>query len=103
MKFPLEGEFAREFAQGLAAVLVIEEKRSFLELHLRDALYSMAARPIVMGKTDSSGAPLFPPAGELDPDRIAKVVGALLGEHRTTEKVAARMHYIDDVMARPKE
>ncbi|MBZ5604508.1 MAG: indolepyruvate ferredoxin oxidoreductase family protein [Acidobacteriia bacterium] len=103
MTFPLDGEFAREFAQGLAAVLVIEEKRSFLELHLRDALYSMAARPIVMGKTDSQGAPLFPPAGELDPDRIAKVIGTLLGENRTTERVAARVHYLDDVMARPKE
>jgi len=103
MTFPLDAAFAREFAQGLAAILVIEEKRSFLELHLRDALYSLPARPIVMGKTDANGAPLFPPAGELDPDRIAKVVGGLLGEHRTTEGVAARLHYIDDVLARPKE
>jgi indolepyruvate ferredoxin oxidoreductase len=103
MTFPLDAAFAREFAQGLAAILVIEEKRSFLELHLRDALYSLPARPIVMGKTDANGAPLFPPAGELDPDRIAKVVGGLLGEHRTTEQVAARLHYIDDVLARPKE
>ena len=103
MTFPLDAAFAREFAQGLAAILVIEEKRSFLELHLRDALYSLPARPIVMGKTDANGAPLFPPAGELDPDRIAKVVGGLLGEHRTTEHVAARLHYIDDVLARPKE
>ncbi|HWZ33072.1 MAG TPA: indolepyruvate ferredoxin oxidoreductase family protein [Bryobacteraceae bacterium] len=103
MTFPLDAAFAREFAQGLAAILVIEEKRSFLELHLRDALYSLPSRPIVMGKTDANGAPLFPPAGELDPDRIAKVVGGLLGEHRTTEQVAARLHYIDDVLARPKE
>jgi indolepyruvate ferredoxin oxidoreductase len=103
MTFPLDGDFAREFARGLAAILVIEEKRSFLELHLRDALYPLPARPIVMGKIDASGAPLFPPAGELDPDRIAKVLGSILGEHRTTERVAARVHWIDDVLARPKE
>ncbi len=103
MTFPLDGAFAREFAQGLAAILVVEEKRSFLELHLRDALYAMPARPIILGKTDSRGAPLFPPAGELDPDRIAKVVGGLLGSQRPPQSVAARMHFIDDVNARPRE
>ncbi len=103
MTFPLDGQFAREFAQGLAAVLVIEEKRSFLELHLRDALYRMAARPIVLGKTDAEGAQLFPAWGELDPDKIAKVLGGLLGTRGTTEHVAARVHFIDDVAARPRE
>ena len=53
MTFPLDGEFAREFAEGLDTILVIEEKRSFLELHLRDALYAMAARPVVIGKIDA--------------------------------------------------
>ena len=103
MTFPLDGDFAREFARGLAAVLVIEEKRSFLELHLRDALYRLPARPIVMGKIDAEGAPLFPSTGELDPDRIAAVIGTLLGERGTTERVAARVHFVEDVMARPRE
>ena len=103
MTFPLDAAFAREFAEGLAAILVIEEKRSFLELHLRDALYSMPARPIIIGKTDSQGAPLFPTSGELDPDKNAKVIGGLLGDERTTETVAARVHFIDDVNARPRE
>jgi indolepyruvate ferredoxin oxidoreductase len=103
MTFPLDAEFAREFAQGLAAILVIEEKRSFLELHLRDALYRLPARPIVLGKVDAEGAPLFPPSGELDPDKIATVIGKLLGERGTTEHVAARVHLIEDVLARPRE
>jgi len=103
MTFPLDTAFAREFADGLETVLVIEEKRSFLELHLRDALYSLAVRPAIIGKTDASGAPLFPPAGELDPDKIAKVVGGLLSSHGTTERVVARMHFIEDVVARPRE
>jgi indolepyruvate ferredoxin oxidoreductase len=102
MTFPLDAEFAREFAQGLAAILVVEEKRSFLELHLRDALYSLPARPIVMGKNDADGEPLFPPAGELDPDRIAAVIGRLLGSSRTSENVAARVHLLKDVKARPR-
>ena len=102
MTFPLDAQFAREFAQGLAAILVIEEKRSFLELHLRDALYSLPARPIIMGKTDAEGAPLLPASGELDTDRIAVVLGKLLGASRTTEEVVARVQLIEDVNARPR-
>ena len=102
MTFPLDGEFARDFAKGLSAILVVEEKRSFLELHLRDALYSLPARPILMGKNDAEGQPLFPPSGDLDPDRIALVLGKLLGQSRTTEQAAARVHFLEDVNARPR-
>src|SRR5262249_33993058 len=40
MTFPVEPVFAREFAAGLEKIFVIEEKRSFLEMQLRDALYN---------------------------------------------------------------
>src|SRR5271154_4844009 len=63
MTFPLDQEFARDFADGLETILVVEEKRSFLELHLRDALYALAVRPAVFGKIDETGAPLFLPSG----------------------------------------
>ncbi|HML18336.1 MAG TPA: indolepyruvate ferredoxin oxidoreductase family protein [Bryobacteraceae bacterium] len=103
MTFPLDGAFAREFAEGLETVLVIEEKRSFLELHLRDALYATAARPVVIGKIDRNGEPMFPPAGELDPDVIATVVARVVRSRYTTEKAVARIHFLEDVAARPRE
>ncbi len=103
MTFPLDKDFAREFAEGLETILVIEEKRSFLELHLRDALYSSPSRPVVIGKIDANGAPLFAASGELDPDKIAKVVGGLLSKTGATEKVAARVQFIENVGARPRE
>jgi indolepyruvate ferredoxin oxidoreductase len=99
MTFPFDQEFAREFADGLETILVVEEKRSFLELHLRDALYSTAARPVILGKTDAQGAPLFLPSGELDPDKIARVLGTLL----KTEKVAARVQFLENIAAKPRE
>ncbi len=82
---------------------MIEEKRSFLELHLRDALYSSTSRPVVIGKIDVNGAPLFAASGELDPDKIAKVVGGLLSKSGTNERVAARVRFIENVGARPRE
>jgi len=65
MPFPLEPEFVREFAQGLETILVVEEKRSFIEMQLREILYDLPSRPTVLGKSH------FPPTGELDPDKIA--------------------------------
>jgi len=54
MTFPLEPFFAAEFASGLERILVIEEKRSFLELQLREALYNAAPRPLIVGKKDEN-------------------------------------------------
>jgi len=81
MPFPLEPQFVKEFAEGLDTILVVEEKRSFVEMQLREILYDQPAHPAVFGKSH------FPPNGELDPDKIAKVVSAILNvpERRTTE------------------
>ena len=72
MPFPLDAEFITNFAAGLETILVIEEKRSFIELQLREILYDLPARPAVLGKSH------FPPIGELDPDKIAKVLADVL-------------------------
>ena len=39
MPFPLDAEFVTRFAEGLETILVVEEKRSFLEMQLREILY----------------------------------------------------------------
>ena len=54
LTWPLETEGLRAFARGKRALLVIEEKRSFVESQIRDALYNLPAdeRPEVAGKTD---------------------------------------------------
>jgi indolepyruvate ferredoxin oxidoreductase len=103
MTFPLDQEFARDFAEGLDTILVVEEKRSFLELHLRDALYASASHPVILGKIDAQGAPLFLPSGELDPDKIARVLGGVLSKRHTTEQVAARVQFLEGIVAKPRE
>ncbi|MDP7345241.1 MAG: indolepyruvate ferredoxin oxidoreductase family protein, partial [Alphaproteobacteria bacterium] len=61
LSWPLDGEGARSFAQGLEEILVVEEKRPNLELQLKDKLYDLAetARPRVVGKLDEAGRPLI--------------------------------------------
>ena len=54
MLFPLERGIVREFARGLEELLVVEEKRGFLELLLREALYELPDRPRIVGKRDDA-------------------------------------------------
>ena len=58
MTWPLETEGLKEFARGKRSILVVEEKRGFVESQIRDALYHLPAdeRPEVSGKTDPLGA-----------------------------------------------
>ena len=45
MLFPMEPGIVRHFARGLEEILVVEEKRSFVELFVRDVLYNDADPP----------------------------------------------------------
>ena len=80
MTWPLETEGLRAFARGKRALLVIEEKRGFVEQQIRDALYHLPAdsRPDVAGKTDAGGAPLMSQLMELSPEIIARGLARFL-------------------------
>ena len=73
LTWPLEESGARRFAEGLQDVLVVEEKRGFVEDQLVRILYNMDAskRPSVVGKRDEGGAMLLPSDGELTPTMVA--------------------------------
>ena len=70
MLYPFDRATLRNFADGLAEIVVIEEKRGFIEMHLRDALYGMANAPVVIGKKDDQGETLVPGSGALDADTL---------------------------------
>ncbi len=89
MLFPLEREIVREFARGLDEVLVVEEKRGFVELLLREALYELAERPRIVGKRDDAGQILVPADGELDADSIARIVARRLDRRVRLDSVRA--------------
>jgi indolepyruvate ferredoxin oxidoreductase len=76
--YPLPERTIREFALGLAEVLVIEEKRSFVETQIKEILYASTERPAVLGKLGRDGATLVPAVGELNQERIDKVLRAWL-------------------------
>ena len=82
MTWPLETEGLRNFARGKRSILVIEEKRGFVESQIRDALYHLPAdeRPEVSGKTDPRGGALLSPLMELSPESVAAGLTKFLGQ-----------------------
>lgn len=99
LMFPLEPNFVREFAAGLDTILVVEEKRSFLELQTREILFDVSPHPRVIGKRDEEGQPLFPPVSELDPDMIATV----LARRFPAPRGQSRLSVLEQIRSRPRE
>src|ERR1700722_5209728 len=69
--YPVEPTIVAEFADGLDEILVVEDKRAFLEDAVKSVLYGRANAPAVYGKRSRDGAPLFSAVGELDSDAVA--------------------------------
>jgi indolepyruvate ferredoxin oxidoreductase len=99
MTWPLDPQLVWEFAAGLEKIIVVEEKRSFLEAQIRDALYNSPFRPRVLGKEDDNGEPLFPSTGELNPDSIAGRLERFL----ESAGKRARLKTLAEISARPRE
>ncbi|MBL8582672.1 MAG: indolepyruvate ferredoxin oxidoreductase family protein, partial [Rhizobiaceae bacterium] len=90
--WPLDAGELRDFARGLDTVVVVEEKRSLIEVQLREELYGSADQPEVLGKKDERGSWLFPAAGALDPNDIAIAIGErVLRVIGPSEEIAARV------------
>jgi indolepyruvate ferredoxin oxidoreductase len=76
--YPVDAELLREFARDLEEVVVIEEKRGFLEAQVKEVLCGLGRPLRVVGKLDEAGAPLFPIQGGMDSDLIAERIGPRL-------------------------
>jgi indolepyruvate ferredoxin oxidoreductase len=104
MTWPLESEGVRRFAQGLEEILVVEEKRQFLEYQLKEELYNWRedVRPRVVGKFDEKGewalphgAWLLPAAGELSPGIVARAIAARIARFHTSDRIEARLAFLE--------
>jgi len=89
MVHPLIASEMEEFAEGLAEIIVVEEKRPFIESALKAILYGVKDAPAITGKTDRHGAKLFPAEGELDADLIASGLASRLGRRPEFTTVTA--------------
>jgi len=90
--WPLDIEHIRDFARDLEMIVVVEEKRSLLEVQVREELYGTSMQPKVVGKKDERGDWLFPAKGALDPNDIAIAIGErVLKVIGPSEEIASRV------------
>jgi indolepyruvate ferredoxin oxidoreductase len=101
MLFPMEPGIVKEFARGLEELLVVEEKRAFCELFIRDVLYNQTERPRIVGKHDLEGRMLVPPDAELDADKIAQIVAKRLERKLQLPSITARVALLEAMRERP--
>ncbi|GIX36025.1 MAG: indolepyruvate ferredoxin oxidoreductase [Lysobacteraceae bacterium] len=96
MTWPLEPIGIRDFARGLEDIIVVEEKRSFVESQMKEQMYNWdhATRPSVIGKYDEAGNWILPSTGELTPAMIAKVIAARVQRFHTSETIEQRLKWI---------
>ncbi|NWH07356.1 MAG: indolepyruvate ferredoxin oxidoreductase family protein [Alphaproteobacteria bacterium] len=97
MPWPLDYEPVRRFAEGLETILVIEEKRDFVETQVRSAIYDMpdSGRPRVEGKFDHEGRPLLRSILDLTPSMIAKALSRFFPREQWSPQMAAHLALIE--------
>ena len=77
MTYPLVAETVVEFAASVDELVVIEEKRPFVETQVRSVLHEARSPVPVSGKRDASGTTLASSVGELDPTAVANILAAV--------------------------
>lgn len=89
--YPLDGALVREFCNGLDEVIVVEEKRAFVEDAVRAAIQPLPSAIRVVGKCDEEGQPFFPIEGAMDADLVATLLSRRLSEWRPEVSRAERL------------
>ncbi len=108
MPWPLEPDSVREFAQGLDEILVVEEKRQFVEYQLKEQLYNWRddVRPHIIGKFDDKGewvAPrgewLLPPKADFSVSQVARVIASRVARYiadtSIQDQIKARLSFLE--------
>ncbi|MGB3927370.1 MAG: indolepyruvate ferredoxin oxidoreductase family protein [Sphingobium sp.] len=94
MSWPLEPEGAQAAIAGVDQVLVVEEKRGLIEGQLKELLFNLPDRPVIVGKQDEAGHTLLRSELDLQANEIAEAIGlrraALSGDAGLAEAVRRR-------------
>lgn len=101
--WPIDPSELKDFASKLDLVMVVEEKRSLIEVQVREELYGSKHQPMVIGKKDEKGEWLFPVHGALDPNDVAIALGARLLQYKDDPVLRGRLEEIAQAQGRLAE
>lgn len=97
MTWPLEPVGITRFAQGLEDIVVVEEKRAFIERQMKEYMYNWSGqRPSIVGKYDENGEWILPSTGELTPATIAGVIGRRIQRFFNSEHIENVLRWMSE-------
>jgi indolepyruvate ferredoxin oxidoreductase len=97
--WPLSRAELVDFARDLDLIIVVEEKRSLIEVQVREELYGTPNQPVCIGKKDEKGDWLFPVKGALDVNDIAIAVGERLLRYHRNDDLDGRVQRLKQAQA----
>ncbi|AXC49836.1 indolepyruvate ferredoxin oxidoreductase family protein [Paracoccus suum] len=93
--WPLDMVSFHDWAEGLAVITVVEEKRKLIEVQVKEAIFDDRRGRVLGWKHDRTHEELFPTRYALDPVGIAeKIGGILIEEGRGTDALRAGLDRI---------
>ena len=99
MTWPLEPQGIERFARGLEDIVVVEEKKAFIERQMKEQFYNWpaawGARPSIVGKYDENDEWILPSTGELTPATIAGVIGRRPQRFHRSDKIDAVLAWME--------
>ncbi len=103
MTYPLVEETILEFAATVDELVVIEEKRPFVETQVRSILHEARSPVPVSGKRDLAGHALAPLVGELDARTVSSILVRLLPDLAAGPTATPKKRWLPlaDLPARP--
>jgi indolepyruvate ferredoxin oxidoreductase len=101
--WPIGRRELQDFARGLDLIIVVEEKRSLIEVQVREELYGTANQPVCIGKKDENGNWLFPVKAALDSNDVAICIGERLLKYVGDENLKGRVARLKEAQRRLAE
>ena len=86
MSWPLDTKKIESFSAGLDEILIIEEKRAFLESHVRNHLYNFKKKPKrIVGKYDENYEKLINENYQLSKTDLKKIISSRISRTCDTD------------------
>ena len=98
MTWPLEPQGVQAFVEGLEEILIVEEKREFIEYQLKQQIFNWdeKRRPVVVGKYDEERNRLLPLHNDQSVGLVARIIAQRIARFHRTDKIEAALKFYGD-------
>lgn len=96
MTWPLEPKGVQDFVAGLEEILIVEEKREFIEYQLKQQIYNWESGrrpPVIVGKYDEKGDRLLPLHNDQSVGHVARVIAQRISRFYKTDRINAALEF----------